>query len=391
MPPKKSSKRQPSTLSETAAPAAPVEKKPQHLYPEKWPRFYCAYLLQSKNSPRSFYIGSTPDTVRRIRQHNGLLKHGGAQRTKSDKKRPWQMILTVSGFQSRVLALQFEHAWQHPQLTRLLKETTQEADGKGDGEQHSKKKPKKGYSSRTLSAHLKTMVSLCSAPLFGRHPLVVHILGETAFTSCQKTKIRDLLPKHILMIDDYQDASKLQAETFQVLNNTNTTQQKHIFVGGKDQILATHVRSRTSEETSLFQDSLFKYLATTTSGGATQSTTTINTAASLQLLPPPPTQVMSETCGLSKLPIDPLTSLMAVCCTCGARSLLPELAKHALASDKASSRNDDIIPVKVTCYSCDEVQLWRDVAKKAVLLRKYLATKSIEDEEPEEDDEIIEL
>lgn len=71
------------------------------------PAFYACYLLRSTIRHASLYIGSTPDPARRLAQHNGAAK-GGAKRTARGNLRPWEMVLLVEGFMSRVGALQFE-------------------------------------------------------------------------------------------------------------------------------------------------------------------------------------------------------------------------------------------------------------------------------------------
>ncbi|KAI8913684.1 hypothetical protein EDD86DRAFT_187346 [Gorgonomyces haynaldii] len=82
------------------------------------PTFYCCYLLESQKG--GFYVGSTPDPHRRLRQHNGEIM-GGAKRTMS--KRPWSMVMIIYGFPSKLSALQFEWAWQNPHLSRHLDKT----------------------------------------------------------------------------------------------------------------------------------------------------------------------------------------------------------------------------------------------------------------------------
>ena len=83
------------------------------------PRFYACYLLASSNPSHkdNTYVGFTNRPARRIRQHNGELKMG-AFRTK--RWRPWEMVLFVSGFPSKIAALQFEWAWQNPRKSRLV-------------------------------------------------------------------------------------------------------------------------------------------------------------------------------------------------------------------------------------------------------------------------------
>ncbi|EJU03443.1 hypothetical protein DACRYDRAFT_49905, partial [Dacryopinax primogenitus] len=86
-----------------------------------YPPFYACYLLKSLSSPRSrtTYIGSTPNPLRRIRQHNGELTQGA---WKTRQHRPWVMVMIVYGFPSKLHALQFEWAWQHPEVSRHMRE-----------------------------------------------------------------------------------------------------------------------------------------------------------------------------------------------------------------------------------------------------------------------------
>ncbi|CAL8991004.1 unnamed protein product [Prunus brigantina] len=54
-----------------------------------------------------------------IGQHNGEIAQG-AWRTK--RKRPWEMVLCIYGFPTNVSALQFEWAWQHPTVSKAVRQ-----------------------------------------------------------------------------------------------------------------------------------------------------------------------------------------------------------------------------------------------------------------------------
>jgi predicted GIY-YIG superfamily endonuclease len=126
-------------------------------------KYYHTYLLHSANpkNPHSVYVGFTVHPKRRLRQHNGEIK-GGAWRTHR-RGRPWAMVVVVSGFPNKVLALQFEWAWQHPGRSRLLR-----------------KYPvaKKLAKRRGPRAKLETLSLLLTTAPFKQYGLRVHTMND---------------------------------------------------------------------------------------------------------------------------------------------------------------------------------------------------------------------
>ncbi|KAG2734880.1 hypothetical protein G9P44_002886 [Scheffersomyces stipitis] len=155
--------RRPSTGTQSDTPALHVV-----------PSFYGVYLLQSEPKPSSFYIGSTPDPPRRLRQHNGDLKAGGAYRTKRAGFRPWRMLLVVYDFPSKVSALQFEHSFQHCHETRHIKQE----------ERISKNK----LSGRTLHHKVANVALLLRSSYFRHLPLKVLVFEEAVYNSFMNNK-----------------------------------------------------------------------------------------------------------------------------------------------------------------------------------------------------------
>ena len=152
------------------------------------PAFYCVYLLRSKRSPgSSLYIGSTPNPRRRLRQHNGNTK-GGARRTHYSSKRPWKMCTIVTGFPSKIAALQFEWAWQHPYITRHIDRTEIPAD-----------LINKKYSNKRLQPCIRQLHMLLRHRTFARWPLQVSFFSYDAHQHWQNylTQTAASLPGHM--------------------------------------------------------------------------------------------------------------------------------------------------------------------------------------------------
>lgn len=82
---------------------------------------YFCYLLKSQNEKYKddTYIGFTDDPLKRLRQHNGIIK-GGAKKT--SHKRPWVIVIVISNFPNKILALKFEWAWTNPLISNFTSE-----------------------------------------------------------------------------------------------------------------------------------------------------------------------------------------------------------------------------------------------------------------------------
>ncbi|CZT21288.1 related to Structure-specific endonuclease subunit slx1 [Ramularia collo-cygni] len=144
------------------------------------PALYACYLLRSIARHSSTYIGSTPNPPRRLKQHNGESK-GGAVRTSRDTLRPWEMTCLVTGFPSKIAALQFEWAWQNPNLTRHISPSSRITQTK----QTSRISPRTGKVRKRaarprlcLTDRLANLHLLLRATSFERWPLKVTFFSE---------------------------------------------------------------------------------------------------------------------------------------------------------------------------------------------------------------------
>ncbi len=116
--------------------------------------FHC-YLLRSldPDHPLTTYIGFTTHPERRIRQHNGILKNGGARRTKRSG-RPWTFVCVVHGFEDKVTALQFEWAWQNVDKSKAFREAL-------SGDDKLAKKMKRSLGPKARLEELRILLKEC--------------------------------------------------------------------------------------------------------------------------------------------------------------------------------------------------------------------------------------
>jgi structure-specific endonuclease subunit SLX1 len=78
--------------------------------------YWFCYILKScdLNHTNLTYSGKTNDPFRRLRQHNGKIS-GGAKST--NKGRPWEIYVLITGFKDEIDTLRFEWRIKHPTKT----------------------------------------------------------------------------------------------------------------------------------------------------------------------------------------------------------------------------------------------------------------------------------
>jgi len=145
-----------TTSSETAITISKTtkKKKPTSNTNEATSKHFHCYLLRSMNPdhPYKTYIGFTTHPQRRIRQHNGILKAGGARRTKR-AGRPWTFVCVIHGFQDKITALQFEWAWQNVDKSKAFREAV--------GDDKLAKKMKRRYGPKARLEELRILLKEC--------------------------------------------------------------------------------------------------------------------------------------------------------------------------------------------------------------------------------------
>lgn len=133
-------------------------------------RLFACYLLVS-HAPTRYnrgrtYIGFTVDPCRRLKQHNGLIRYGGAYRTR--KHRPWYNVAVIHGFSCKTQAMQFEWAWQHPDRSLTLKTHLGRPDAI----------PLPTKRKTSVQGALQTLAALVSVPPWCLCPLTLTICAD---------------------------------------------------------------------------------------------------------------------------------------------------------------------------------------------------------------------
>ena len=150
---------------------------------------YHCYCLRSKDPkhPYKNYVGFTTNPERRLKQHNGILKNGGAWKTRRSG-RPWEFVVLVSGFPTHKMALQFEWAWQHPGKSLLVRAAI--------GEKAARSLQRKRATPGEM-CKLKTLLECCP-DLYGRNKLALNFLHEESEDLYRKAVAMPVLPPAVV-------------------------------------------------------------------------------------------------------------------------------------------------------------------------------------------------
>lgn len=150
---------------------------------------YHCYCLRSTVFKHRFknYVGFTTNPERRLKQHNGIVKHGGAWKTKRGG-RPWEFVVLVAGFPTHTMALQFEWAWQHPGKSLLVRAAI------GDGAAKTLQRKRGTLGQMCI---LKTLLELCP-DLYDRNHITLNFLQQDCREIYDKVVSMPALPEAVI-------------------------------------------------------------------------------------------------------------------------------------------------------------------------------------------------
>jgi len=169
-------------------------------------------MLNSLSRKQQTYIGFTVEPRRRLRQHNGEIKAGGAKKTK--KWRPWKMVLCIWGFPSKIAALQFEYAWQHPTVCRHFKGS---AARLGFNQLTFRGRQRAIYG---VAKNIQLLFEMLQVKPYCRMPLRIHILDEDAYVNTlPNIPSAQKLPKHIVLTQGtFDDLERICADMMMAMH-----------------------------------------------------------------------------------------------------------------------------------------------------------------------------
>lgn len=293
------------------------------------PAFYGCYLLRSIVRPSSLYIGSTPNPIRRLDQHNGRVK-GGAVRTERISLRPWEMACIVGGFASNIAALQFEWAWHNSHLTRHISQderisfaTTRTKTSSRTG--RVRRRPGRPRSS--LTEKLSNLHLLLRSPYFSKWPLEVRFFSEDVYrvwqTWCDRVDGR--IPGHIKIRLD------LKEEQAEAPASAKRRKLNLVGKGGVEGVDATYASLQPVLEKGQFVFDPYEQLD----------------------------------CDVCKRPLALDQDLAAICPhgECRSVSHIECLARHF----QAEGMPESLIPTGGQCPSCQKDVLWISLMKELTL------------------------
>ncbi|KAL8760472.1 MAG: hypothetical protein Q9184_003352 [Pyrenodesmia sp. 2 TL-2023] len=300
--------------------------------PRPIPAFYCCYLLRSAKKG-AFYIGSTPNPQRRLAQHNGGRDGKalyGAVRTRNDRLRPWEMTCIVTGFPSKVAALQFEWAWQNPHITKKIA-ADERIDKPVKVRRHDRthiKRPRV-----TLERALSTLHLLLCSQSFVRLPLALRFFCKEvhgAWNNCTDRACGELR-RHLPVVPETKPLVESTEATTQLLSSQVGRKRKLASsgAGGIESIDVSYTRFKAHiEKSMLLRD-----------------------------------EEGTKSCTVCSIHLSPQSSTVVTCPSEGCRAM-----SHLACLAEENSRNrplaEVILPMEIRCTECHGVHAWVDLMRE---------------------------